>query len=230
MIFQECIDCVATHFCPVKPEFGWAWCKARYRLYAALKLSRIPQRYLDANAYNAIRDNDNKQAYVILDPYFNNIIQAVDEGINFWLHGSQVGTGKTYTAIALLNHFIYKTCLSDRFDFETPLGLYTSYPALVDDLRYRRDSDEVILLMNHIKSTPLLLLDDIGSGTITDFVVEQTYLIVNHRVDNRLSTIITTNFKPSELVASLGERLVSRLKDNAVNIKFTGTDRRVRRG
>jgi DNA replication protein DnaC len=131
--------------------------------------------------------------------------------------------------VALLHHFIYKICLTNRFDFETPLGLFLEYPMLMDDLRYRRDLDTVVRTMTQVREAPLLLLDDMGAGTMSDFTREQTYLILNHRMNNKLSTIFTTNMGTKQLSSDtvLGKRNMSRLMNNAIGMNLGGKDRRM---
>lgn len=231
-MLDECRVCVATPFCPIfagkLDRSTWSWCRGKFKLDKALELSEIPRNYLKANIYNYIVDQDNQTIFESLKKLTDNIIQVVDEGINFILYGTTVGNGKTFSASVLLNQYIYKTCLTQRFDLEHPLGLFVSYPTLINDLRRQWDAGATAPDMDKIKNVPILLLDDIGSGTITPFAVEQTYLLVDYRYTRGLSTIVTTNLKPTDLMKNelLGKRIFSRLKNNCVPIEFKGSERR----
>jgi len=99
----------------------------------------------------------------------------------------------------------------------------------MDDLRYRRDDEDVVLLMEQIRETPLLLLDDVGAGTMSDYTRQQTYMILNYRFSNRKSTIITTNMglKQLERPEYLDKRNMSRILSNAVGAPVGGRDRRL---
>ena len=231
--YKECDNCVATPFCKKfsgdTPSYG-RQCDSNFLLDRALKLSRIPKIYLKANLYNYLLDKDNKDVHEKLNTLVPNIVNEVFEGTNYLFISAQTGTGKTFTASVILNHFIYKTCLTSHFDMENPLALFVSYPDLVNKLRYQRDDEEVFLLTEKIKEVPLLLLDDIGAGTLSDFVREQTYLILNERFNNGKSTIVTSNMTINELNQDtcLGKRNVSRILSNMKGIELKGNDRRWR--
>lgn len=231
--YEDCKDCIATSWCKIySGEVVGSrnpWCSAKYRLKSALDLSRIPKIYKKANIYNYIEDRDNKEVSQFLNEVVDNIVSIIDEGTNFFFFGATPGTGKTFSAFVILNHYIYKTCTTSRFDFENPLGMYVVHADLVDDLRYRRDLDEVQYTLKMISEVPLLIVDDIGSGTSSAFSRDQTYLIMNNRMNNSLSTIYTSNLNIAELRNSevLGARNVSRLISNAVGVEFTGRDRRL---
>lgn len=232
--YRECVDCVATKWCKrysgesPKPDRP-SWCNPRFRLYKALEIAEIPSAYIEANIYNFDIDKDNMEIHDLIKPCLGNIVEEIDNGTNFFFYGRGTGTGKTFTASVILNQYIYKTCLTDRFNFEHPLGLFVVYAELMDDLRYRREEERVQQRLKIVKDVPLLLLDDIGSGTMTDFVREQTYLILNHRFNNNLSTIITSNFSLGELedVDRLGSRNTSRIVSRCVGKELTGKDRRI---
>lgn len=233
MIYEDCRDCRAKIWCRIySGEVQGSknpWCSAKYRLNEALKLSRIPKIYLDANIYNYELDEDNKEIFEVVRSAVNNIVSIIDGGTNFFFYGANPGTGKTFNASVLLNHYIYKTCLTSRFDFENPLALYIVYADLMDDLRYRRDLDTVQDTLRLVNEVPLLLLDDVGSGTNSDFTRDQTYLIINNRINNGLSTIYTSNLTISELRKPeiLGARNTSRIVNNTVGSELHGKDRRM---
>jgi DNA replication protein DnaC len=88
----------------------------------------------------------------------------------------------------------------------------------------------------------LLVLDDLGAERCTEWSRDYLASIIEYRYDNGQPTIVTTNFAPSKLAARLGyasdtktldltigERIVSRLIENAVVIPFKGADRRAKK-
>jgi len=231
--YLECSNCIAVKWCkrysgelPV-PEYP-TWCNPKFRLDKAINMSLIPKGYLNANIYNYKIDKENEELYKAIKPYIDNIVEEVEKGTNFLFTGAKTGIGKTFHATMLLNHYIYKTCTSSKFDFENPLALFIVYSDLMDDLRYRRDEDKVQDLLEQLKNVPFLLLDDIGSGTTSSFTVEQTYLILNYRKNNKLSTVFTTNNSLNYLAKEdvLGKRSVSRLSESLVFQLKDGRDRR----
>jgi DNA replication protein DnaC len=232
---NECPDCIAKPWCnwyngkvPFDPTKTSTFCSPRYRLTKALELSRIPREYIKANLFRYKVDDDNREAYEqVIKPAVENIVSEIDSGYNYVFYNQGSGTGKTFAGVTLLNHYIYKTCATKRFDFETPLGLFVEYPTLIDDLRYRRDEGEVVELVEQIRNTPFLMLDDVGAGTISDFALEQTYLLINHRYNNRLATVYTTNFGLDQLKKVMTARIFSRMMSNAAVASLGGRDRRV---
>ena len=231
--YEECAKCLASKFCPRYagdvPKSESTFCRMHDRMYKTLALAEMPKRYLQANIYNCKVDDKNKAMYETIKPVIDNIVEEVDNGVNVFFHGSNTGTGKTYHAAMLLNHYIYKTC-GTRFDFEHPLAMYVDYALLIDNLRYLEDDTGIQERFNIIMNVPILLLDDLGAGTMSDFAREQTFLLLNHRFNNVLSTISTSNLSLKELTddRKLGKRNVSRLLSNGMAIEVVGGDRRAK--
>lgn len=231
--YAECNKCVATSWCKkysgeVKVTNGVEWCSAKFRLDKAMQLACIPKIYRKANMSTYVVDEHNSENWQDLKELLDDIVEVVEEGSNFFMYGTVPGTGKTFTSCCILNEYIRKTCLTDKFDFEHPLALYVTYADVMDALRYRRDEVETFQLIESMKEVPLLLLDDVGSGTTSPFTVEQTYMLLNHRFNNGLSTIVTSNLSLKQLKEPtvLGERSVSRILSNCTGYSFTGTDKR----
>lgn len=234
LIYPECRECIALPFCnkvkgkvPINTE--QKWCNARYRLLKAIDLAQIPKAYLKANIYNYKVDSDNKETFNRVSPFIENIIKEVDGGLNVFLYSNGSGNGKTYTASLFLNHYIYKTCNTPLFDFENPLGMFVEYTRYIHHARYKDDYEDVFKEFEAMQQTPLLLLDDICSGKMSDFAREQTYLLLNSRYNKGLSTVITSNISLKILMDDelLGRRSVSRISNNLLNIEIKGKDRRV---
>jgi DNA replication protein DnaC len=196
-------------------------------MYKALAFSEIPKRYLQANLYNYKVDDKNREVFEKIKPLLDNIVEEVDGGLNVFFQGSNTGTGKTHAAALFVNHYIYRTC-GTRFDFEHPLAMYVDYARLIDDLRYLEDDTGTQERFNNIMNVPLLMLDDLGAGTMSDFAREQTFLLLNHRFNNVLSTVTTSNLSLKDLAdgGNLGKRNVSRLLSNGMVIEVNGSDRR----
>lgn len=231
--FQECNDCLAKKWCKIysgEVDKGYkSWCSAKFRLEAALKLSNIPKAYMNANIYNTSQEGMGKESLAVLDEYVEDILDVVKSGTNFFFFGESPGTGKTHLAMVLLNQFIYKSCVTSMFDFENPLGLFVVHADLMDDLRYRRAEDYVQSNLEMVMTAPLLVLDDVGSGTSSPFTRDQTYQIINNRVNNGLSTIYTSNLSLASLGHHevLGARTVSRITQNCIWTLVNGVDRRI---
>ena len=112
------------------------------------------------------------------------------------------GCGKTHLAAAIANY---------RASLGAP-PLFIMVPDLMDHLRatfspksevsYDRRFDE-------IRTTPLLVLDDLGTQSMTPWVREKLYQLFNYRYNAELPTVITT----ADTLDEIDERIRSRLLD-----------------
>lgn len=116
-----------------------------------------------------------------------------------------VGCGKTHLAAAIANHAVKQLI---------PV-LFAVVPDLLDHLRatYAPTSpvqyDE---MFEGVRSTQLLVLDDLGTESATPWAQEKLYQLVNYRYNYQMPTVFTTNRR----VDSLDERIRSRLGDQAL--------------
>lgn len=112
------------------------------------------------------------------------------------------GCGKTHLAAAIANQ---------RLNMGHPV-LFINTPDLLDHLRaaYRPGAetgyDE---RFEQVRNAPMLVLDDLGAQSNTDWAQEKLYQIFNHRYNARLPTIVTTN----EELEAIDIRIRSRLAD-----------------
>jgi DNA replication protein DnaC len=77
-------------------------------------------------------------------------------------------------------------------------------------------------LMEQVKNTPLLILDDLSPESATPWARDKLEQILNHRFNRRLPTIVNTDI----LIERLDERLRSRILDRDVTRLFVLEDRR----
>jgi DNA replication protein DnaC len=111
------------------------------------------------------------------------------------------GCGKTHLAAAIANQVV---ALGRRV-------LFLVVPDLLDYLRsaYAPSSDVGLDdRMETIRNVPLLILDDLGAHHSTPWAQEKLFQIINHRYNNRLPTVITTNQRLEELDPRITSRLV----------------------
>jgi DNA replication protein DnaC len=148
--------------------------------------------------------------------------RAYAQSLSGWLVLSgRCGTGKTHLAAAIANETLEK---GDQ------TVMFAVVPDLLDHLRATFDPARGVDYderFQAIRNTFLLVLDDLGTENATPWAREKLYQIVNHRYNERLPTVITTNQAPS----AIDERILSRMLDSTLSkrIQLDGEDFR-RRG
>lgn len=239
---NDCKECVVSKWCTLRtgevklPEdYLSDRCNSKIALYRQLDLCNIPPEYFHANLKHFEKNENNSNQYEQIVNLASRIKEIVlDKKINILLFHPKRGVGKTYTSLVFLNQFIYKTCLSHMNDFTNPLGYYIKFGEWANNIRkmYQINdttfSKDIYFEIEKMKEVPFLVIDEIGSGRITDIIVDLFYDIVDHRKEYNLSTVYTSNLSVDQLAKNelLGDRIVSRMKYNAVNITLGGSDLR----
>jgi DNA replication protein DnaC len=112
------------------------------------------------------------------------------------------GCGKTHLAAAIGNY---------RAGMGFP-PFFVVVPDLLDHLRATFSPNSTTSydkVFDEVRSTPLLILDDLSTQSATPWAKEKLYQILNHRYNAELPTVITTVDK----LESLDPRLRSRMLD-----------------
>jgi DNA replication protein DnaC len=125
------------------------------------------------------------------------------------------GVGKTHLAAAVMNELVHRGFECVFFDYQNLLDRiragYNAAAGASDKAAYQIALD-----------TEVLLLDDLGSHRVTEWVEDTVTAIINHRYNAKKAIIVTTNL-PDE---NLGDR---RAEKNPVSgqyhIKDTLADR-----
>ena len=139
--------------------------------------------------------------------------QCVDDALSFagspagWLvFAGPSGSGKTHLAAAIANRLLESG----------NAVLFVIVPDLLDRLRaaYHPDSESGFdTSFEQVRNAPVLILDDLGAQSSTEWAREKLFQIVNHRFNARLPTVVTTNVS----LRRLDERLRTRLSDPSLS-------------
>ncbi|HEX6035423.1 MAG TPA: ATP-binding protein [Anaerolineales bacterium] len=111
------------------------------------------------------------------------------------------GSGKTHLAAAIAN---YRARLGDP-------PLFIMVPDLLDHLRATFSPNSNIAFdrrFDDIRTAPLLVLDDLGTQSMTPWVREKLYQLFNYRYNRELPTVITTADTMNEMDARIRSRLL----------------------
>jgi DNA replication protein DnaC len=113
------------------------------------------------------------------------------------------GCGKTHLAAAIANY---------RADLGNP-PLFVVVPDLLDHLRATFTPTSSISLdrrFENVRTTGLLILDDLGTQSMTPWVREKLYQLFNYRYNAELPTVITTADKVDDMEPRLRSRMLDR--------------------
>ncbi len=117
----------------------------------------------------------------------------------FLVLSGDVGTGKSHLAAAIAN---FQATRSDP-----ALTLFFIVPALLNLLRsgYKRGDFDTLLTLS--QECQLLILDDLGTESQTDWATETLFELVNARYQAWLPTVVVTNCELGDLDPRLNSRL-----------------------
>jgi DNA replication protein DnaC len=109
------------------------------------------------------------------------------------------GCGKTHLAAAIANE-----CVSHGIP-----TLFLTVPDLLDSLRFAYSSEDVTFeeRFDQIRNAPLLVLDDFGTQSATEWAREKLFQILNYRYINHLAMVATTNLALEQIEGRMRSRL-----------------------
>ncbi len=145
-----------------------------------------------------------------------------------YLHGA-FGVGKTYLLGAMAHEL-------STFGYESTI---VHYPTFATEMRSSVKDASTGDKLEAYKTTPILMLDDIGAEYQTDWIRDDILgVVLQYRMQNNLPTLFSSNFNLQELEDHLtmnqkGEasplksaRILERVKFLAEPIEVTGRNRR----
>jgi len=146
--------------------------------------------------------------------------KQVRSGKGLYLYGG-TGTGKTHVAYAMakkfasmpLNVLFYNaTDFLDRMKAEFKDGVAENEDGVFDEAK-------------NLKG--ILFIDDLGAEKGTEWTNERFTLLINHRYEEMLPTIFTSNCDLEILSARMGDRVTSRIFAMTELVNMGGGDRRL---
>jgi DNA replication protein DnaC len=135
-----------------------------------------------------------------------------------YIHGA-VGTGKT--------HIVYALSESSWAKGRTKVYNSTDILRRIRADFSRKGSEKEYFEEMLIEMSGLLIIDDVGSEKISDWVLETFYHIINKRYNDMKLTIFTSNFQIADLAQRIGDRTSSRIVEMCNVVELVGKDRRL---
>lgn len=178
---------------------------------------------------------------------------GADQVKSLYLFSELPGTGKTTTAVALLNEWItvnYIGSLQRGLEPDMKPGVFldvnefqTEYN-LAAMTHNEAEMEKIQTKIRQAQRAPFLVIDDIGVRSATEAFRAYIHAIVNHRVTNALPTVYTSNIplssevpvdsrieanKPYDIRDVFDHRLQDRMRDMCQNVTFGGESKRGKR-
>lgn len=208
--------------------------------------TRVPKRYQDCDVENLPIQKDNPKAFEIITKYASEPLKYVlDKRLGLFLFSIPnkdnplgTGTGKTTSAITILNEYLIarvKQFLQDNFNMKDNPVMFIKLSELQNTYNsqfrgglelQKQGSYKYYNLLNRMKTTELLVVDDVGIRDLTEPFKNEIYDLIDTRVTEELPTIYTSNYPLAKLNDFLGERIVSRIDGQCYQVGFVGKDNR----
>lgn len=243
---------MADTSCPVCGGTGWkpaenaaggtstvlrCGCAGQASLADRLRAANVPPRHRDCDfagfavggLENPAHNASLQQARFLAESFTKEYPQVGDkEGLGLLFMGPS-GVGKTHLAVAILQGLVER-------GFRT---LFCDYKDLLKQIQksYNPESQtSEFSVLGPVLETEILVLDDLGAGKLSTWVLDTVGHILNTRYNERLTTVITTNYldrpaRPSRrlrqedtLADRVGERIRSRLHEMCRLVEIESED------
>ncbi len=141
--------------------------------------------------------------------------QNFGTGANLLLTGG-TGLGKTHLSSAIAQKVIDK---GYTVVYESAQTVFDAY----ESVRFGRGTDNT----DKYITCDLLIIDDLGTEFSTQYTASVLYQLVNQRLINGKSLILSTNLGGKELLKRYGDRIYSRMLGSFDTCVFSGNDVRL---
>lgn len=170
------------------------------------------------NAKKAIETTLPKKYWSLESDNKKIVVTGMDESL--FLSGNS-GAGKTVAMATIYKEHIRAGRKAKWIDFtEFIMQLQSTF---------RKEDEDAYQFMKSIAGFEgLLCIDDLGAEKMTDFVRQSIYFLINHREQNELQTVITSNFSLEQIDTQIDSRVSSRIAGMCRVWYFNGKDRRLK--
>lgn len=159
-----------------------------------------------------------RQNYERVKQYAQTLEDHIKNGEGLILRG-QIGTMKTSLAVAVLQH----TLAQDLS------GFFVTMPSLLDTIftLKERNPEEWVRFEHKLRTTRLLVVDDLGAEYKTDWVLNKVDAIISERYNRCLPMIVTTNLTGEQMRTTYADRVIDRLRSTCEIVTFQGQSMRL---
>lgn len=199
--------------------------RSRDRVATGLITDNITKQYLNTSIYEIQVNNGNRPILTKFADYLDKYSYYSDQQ-GVWLCGNK-GIGKSTLMGGMANELV-KTKQAEVVLISA--GEMVNKWFEMVKLDSRRFNSE----MNKLKNCEVLMIDDIGSETLTEWTITQLYNILDNRMNMKRKTWFTSNLTIGEYIKLLmtkttsmnAERMQTRLTTMAAQLKMDGENLR----
>ena len=189
--------------------------------------SLMDNKFKQCNFENFEVDQYNKMYFNMAKKYVENFQEIKEENMGMMLFG-ETGTGKTYLAFCIANELINNL---------TPVIAISSIGLLnkIKETYKKFGSEGEYEIIRSLKNASLLILDDLGAESNTEWAKEKLYEIIDSRYRDEKPIIITTNLTQNQLKNKLASddgvyRTYDRIVEMCTQVEVKGIQRRLETG
>ncbi len=218
-----CPDCQDTGYIRTKPCHCYHD-KKRYYLYQAANLTPVMQQQsfdqFSLKYYSKEILPGGASAYDYMESNLGICKEFVSkgeyqQGKNLFLYGSP-GLGKTFLCSCIAQSLLQR---------EVPVLYQTAYRlfSVLEDARFKKDETSEAL-SKQFYDIPVLMIDDLGTEFVTSYTSAVLFDLINARVQNKKSTVISTNLDLAQIKEQYSDRVQSRIFGDFQILQFFGND------
>ena len=138
---------------------------------------------------------------------------------NFLIMGN-AGTGKTFITSCIANRALER---GKTVYYQTAFKLFE----ILESARFNRGEDDAPDIVKYAYDVDLLIIDDLGTEFTTQFTTAALFDIINSRIIQGKSTVISTNLGFEELSDIYSQRVTSRFVGEYQLLQTVGSDLRM---
>ena len=166
--------------------------------------ANIPPRYKNKTLDNFKADIDERRLAIRQVRRFVDEFDTSAEKPGLFLYGAP-GTGKTHLAVGAIKELLRK---GYSVLFYNAVSLMEDFRRLAPGDLNEEDQERLERLMK----VDVLVLDDLGAGKLSEFVLEKTYSLIDKRYSNNQCLIVSSNKGMKELESLISYPVFSRVR------------------
>ncbi|MGI6357983.1 MAG: ATP-binding protein [Bacillota bacterium] len=155
-----------------------------------------------------------QEALATCQAFVARVMEDARQAPSLFISG-KTGLGKTFLCSAICH------ALSEN----GIVSLYATYSDLITSVKAGFDSPSSGGdLLTLAREVPVLILDDLGAEYVTEFSTRCLFDIVNHRRNQRLPLVISSNLSLADVAIRYDDRIASRLLEVCLPVLLYGSD------